>query len=89
MSASKLAKVFPTWRGMAHRPAWRDGSDVARTYDSWLGAKIADTVIYREASRLTGDEIPGCWAATFRGAMAQLNLNLWALNIQAAKGILS
>lgn len=84
MSARNPTKVFPTWRGMGARPMWQDGSDVARTYDSWLGAKLADSVIFREMARNTinADEIPVCWAATFRGVMHQLNINLWRLNIE-------
>lgn len=86
MSAARPTTTFPTWRGMATRPMWQDGSDVCRSYDSWLGAKIADTVIFRELSRdtITPSEAPGCWSASFRGAMTQLNLNLWSLNIQQA-----
>lgn len=53
-------------------------------YDSWLAAKMADTVIFREMTRnsLKPDEVPGCWAATFRGALWQLNKDLWKLNIE-------
>lgn len=74
----------PTWRGMMARPPWVGGSDVCRCYDSWLGAKMADTVMFREMAHdtLLKSEVPDCWAAAFRGVMRQLNLDMWALNIQ-------
>ncbi len=80
----KLCTVFPTWRGLASRPMWRDGSDVAAVNDSWLAAKMADQVIFREMTRntLNPEEVPGCWSAAFRGALRQLNVTLWQLNIE-------
>jgi hypothetical protein len=77
---------LPTYRGLLARPKWANGSDVARVGDSWLAAKIADTVIMREivAQTIVADEIPICWPAAFRGAMHRLNVEFWKLNIAKA-----
>ena len=78
-----MSALFPTWRGMATRPMWRDGSDVCQCNDSWLAAKMADQVIFREMTHNTinADETPGCWSAAFRGALRTLNERFWQLNL--------
>lgn len=83
MSAKTPVKVFPTWRGMASRPMWNDGSDICRCPDSWLASKLTDSLIFREmtANTLTLDEVPGCWAAAFRGVMHRLTRDMWELNV--------
>lgn len=75
---------LPTYRGLLKRPKWANGSDVCRCSDSWLAAKLADTVIMREivARTIVADDIPVCWPAAFRGAMHRLTVEFWRLNIE-------
>jgi hypothetical protein len=82
---------FPTFRGLATRPSWKDGSDVSRAPCSWLAAKIADTITWQELMRgtIVTRELPICWDPCFRGALRQMHVNFWQLNIahRYAKGL--
>lgn len=81
MSAKKPLRMFPTWRGIL-RPGYGSGGDVARVYCSLLAANSADAVISKHASHVTARELPGCWAAAYRGALRRLNENAWRLQLQ-------
>lgn len=85
MSAQKPEKTMPTWKGIIRRQSYGSGGDIGRVYSTELAAIAADAVIWDCMIHLMADELPGCWAAAFRGALRQLNVNLWMLNIQVRK----
>lgn len=82
MSARKPLRMMPTWRGIIFRQGYGSGGDVARVYDSLLAANAADTLINRHAAQMTASELPGCWAAAFRGALRRLNETAWQVQLE-------
>jgi hypothetical protein len=80
----KRRHYLPTYRKMLTRPKWQNGSDVGKVPDSWLAAKLADQIIMREivARTIVADDIPICWPAAFRGALARLTAETWRLNCE-------
>jgi len=81
MSAAKPGRALPCWRGMLTRQRYGSGGDIGRVYCSTLAANAADEIIMGHQEKMTPSEIPGCWAAAFRGALRRLNETAWHLQL--------